>query len=68
MKRFTLFALCACLLLGVLTCIPVFAMEKEALPSYIFDFTDASLSKQLTGMANMSCNATDGSHYTFTAS
>ena len=68
MKRITVFTLCACLLLGVLSCIPALAIEKEALPSYIFDFTDASLSKQLTSIANMTFVPADGEYYTFTAS
>ena len=67
MKRITLFALCACMLLGVLTCIPAIAMEKESLPSYIFDFTNASLSKDISSLANMSYKAVDGEYYTFTA-
>ena len=45
MKRIILLALCACLTLGVLTCIPALATDKDALPSYVFDFTDASLTK-----------------------
>ena len=68
MKRITLFALCACLLLGVLTCIPAIAMEKDALPSYIFDFTDADLTKKISGVGNMTYAATDGEYCTFTAS
>ena len=67
MKQIILFALCTCLILGVLICIPTLAMEKDALPSYIFDFTDASLTKELTSIGNMSYKATDGEYCTFTA-
>ena len=67
MKRIILLALCACLVLGVLISIPATAMEKDALPSYIFDFTDASLAKELTSIANMTYKATDGEYYNFTA-
>ncbi|MBQ2256366.1 MAG: hypothetical protein II330_05845, partial [Clostridia bacterium] len=68
MKRIILLTVCICLVMSVMTGIPAFALEKEALPSYIFDFTDASLTKQLSSVGNMSYQATDGSHCTFTAS
>ncbi|MBQ5793914.1 MAG: hypothetical protein IIW17_07830 [Clostridia bacterium] len=68
MKRIILLTVCICLVMSVMTGIPAFALEKEALPSYIFDFTAASLTKQLSSVGNMSYQATDGSHCTFTAS
>ena len=67
MKRIILLALCACLTLGVLICIPAFAMEKDALPSYIFDFTDAQKTKELSSVTKMNYKAQDGQHCTFTA-
>ncbi len=67
MKRIVLLVLCVCLTLGVLACIPAIAIEKESLPSYIFDFSDADLTKQLTSLANMTYKPLDGEHCTFTA-
>ncbi len=69
MKRSILsFVLCICLLLGVLSSIPAFAQVQDALPTYIFDFTDAQETKKLGSIGNMKYEAVDGEHCTFTAS
>ena len=66
-KGFLPLLLALILLVGVSVVIAAGAQEQATVPSYIFDFTDADKTKELTSVANMSYKATDGEYCTFTA-
>jgi hypothetical protein len=67
MKRITLFALCVCILLSTLVYLSAAAQEFEAKPTYILDFGDKEVGKQLKGVAKMTYEVKEGEYTTFTA-
>ena len=67
MKRITLFALCVCILLSTLVYLSAAAQEYEAKPTYILDFGDKEVGKQLKGVAKMTYEVKEGEYTTFTA-
>ena len=68
MKRtFLPVLLCLSLLLGAMTCITATAQEFEALPSFIYDFSDPELATGFKSLANLTYKTVDGEYCQFKA-
>ncbi len=66
-KAFLPILLSLCILIGIPMCFPAAAQDYEAMPSYICDFTDPALTKQFSGVANLTYKVTEGEYCSFTA-